>query len=287
MRVHLVDGTYELFRNWFGAPRAVAPDRREVGATIGLLRSLAAMLRDPQVTHIGVAFDSTVESFRNRLWSGYKSSEGIEPELLAQFPLAERAARALGITTWGMVEFEADDALATMADRCARATAVAQVLLCTPDKDLAQCVRGTRVVQFDRMHGVLIDEDGVNGKFGVPPPSIPDWLALVGDAADGLPGVPRWGRKSASLLLARYRTIAAIPAHPSEWEVKVRGAAGLSSSLEQHRDAAALWRELATLRTDVPIAESPEELRWRGVPASELEVLCAELGTRAPQLARR
>jgi 5'-3' exonuclease len=196
--VHLVDGTYELFRAHFGAPSATAPDGTEVGATRGLFRSLRALLREPGVTHVAVAFDHVVESFRNRLFPGYKTAEGMPPELLAQFPLAEEASRALGLVTWPMVEFEADDALATGAARYAGAPGVERVLLCTPDKDLAQCVRGARVVGFDRMRRRVLDEAGVRERFGVGPASIPDWLALVGDSADGIPGVPRFGEKSAS-----------------------------------------------------------------------------------------
>ncbi len=284
MLIHLVDGTYELFRNFFGAPPATGPDGREVGAVRGLLRSLAALLRDDDVTHVGIAFDTTIESFRNELWAGYKTGEGIEPELLAQFPLAERVARALGIVTWSMIEFEADDALATAADRYARPESVERVLICTPDKDLAQCVVGSRIVQFDRMRSTLTDEAGVVEKFGVLPSSIPDWLALVGDAADGLPGVPRWGKKSASVVLARYGAIDAIPADEASWDVTVRGAAALAKSLSEHRDEAMLWRELATLRRDTGLEESLADLRWRGADATRLAELCDELGVSPPRL---
>jgi 5'-3' exonuclease len=276
--VHLVDGTYELFRAHFGAPPATAPDGAAVGATRGLLRSLQALLREPGVTHVAVAFDQVVESFRNRLFPGYKTAEGVPPELLAQFPLAEEATRALGLVTWPMVEFEADDALATGAARFAGAPGVERVLLCTPDKDLAQCVRGARVVGFDRMRRRVLDEAGVRARFGVGPESIPDWLALVGDAADGIPGVPRFGEKSASAVLGRWAHLEAIPDDPSRWDVPVRGAAALAASLAGHREAAGLYRTLATVRTDVPLAEDLEALRWRGASADRLAALGARLG---------
>jgi 5'-3' exonuclease len=284
LEVHLLDGTFELFRAWFGAPRAAGPDGREVGAVRGLLRSLAAWLREGRVTHAACAFDTVIESFRNQLFAGYKTAEGVEAELLAQFPLAERAAAALGLAVWPMREFEADDALATGAARLAGRDAVGRVLLCTPDKDLAQCVDGGRVVQFDRKTAAVTDADGVRARFGVEPASIPDWLGLVGDAADGLPGVPKWGAKSASTLLARYRTIEAIPADPAAWDVKVRGAAALSASLEEQREAAALWKRLATLRRDVPLDAEPDALRWRGPDREGLAALCAELGIAAPRI---
>lgn len=278
MQVHLVDGTYELFRSYFGAPPATAPDGREVGAVRGLMSSLYMLLREDGVSHVGCAFDTVIESFRNELFAGYKTGAGIEPELWAQFPLAERAARALGVTTWSMVEFEADDALATAAVQAAADAAVGRVLLCTPDKDLAQMVSGTRVVCLDRKKKVVVDEDGVRAKFGVGPASIPDWLALVGDSADGIPGVPKWGEKSAAAVLGRWERLAAIPGAAAAWEVKVRGAAALSASLEAHREAAGLYRRLATLRTDVPITATPAALRWPGVRRAELEELCAEIG---------
>jgi 5'-3' exonuclease len=278
MRVHLVDGTYELFRAHFGAPAATAPDGTEVGATRGLLRSLLALLREDGVTHVACAFDHVIESFRNRLFAGYKTGEGVPEELMAQFPLAERATQALGLVTWSMVEFEADDALATAAARFADAPGVEEVLLCTPDKDLAQCVRGERVVCFDRLRRRRLDEVGVVGKFGVPPASIPDWLALVGDDADGIPGLERWGAKSASAVLARYRHLEGIPDDERSWEVAVRGAPALAQSLREGRVQAGLYRLLATLRTDVPLAEGFEDLRWRGARRRALEALCRELG---------
>ncbi len=278
MDVHLVDGTYELFRAHFGAPAATAPDGAEVGATRGLLRSLQALLREPGVTHVAVAFDHVVESFRNQLFPGYKTAEGVPPELLAQFPLAEEATRALGLVTWPMVEFEADDALATAAARFAGAPGVERVLLCTPDKDLAQCVRGTQVVGFDRMRRRVVDEAAVRARFGVGPASIPDWLALVGDTADGIPGVPRFGEKSASAVLARYAHLEAIPDDAARWDVPVRGAASLAASLASHREAAGLYRTLATVRTDVPLGEDLEALRCRGPRPDLLEALGRRLG---------
>ncbi|HXB53812.1 MAG TPA: 5'-3' exonuclease H3TH domain-containing protein [Vicinamibacteria bacterium] len=278
MRVHLVDGTYELFRSHFGAPPASAPDGTEVGATRGLLRSLLALLREDGVTHVACAFDHVIESFRNRLFVGYKTGEGVPEELMAQFPLAERAAQALGLVTWPMVEFEADDAMASAAARFADLPGVEEVLLCTPDKDLAQCVRGEHVVCFDRLRRRRLDEVGVMGKFGVLPASIPDWLALVGDDADGIPGLERWGAKSASAVLARYRHLEGIPDDERDWEVTVRGAPALGRSLREGRVQAGLYRLLATLRTDVPLVESLEDLRWKGGRRKDLEDLGRDLG---------
>jgi 5'-3' exonuclease len=278
MKVHLVDGTYELFRAHYGAPPANGLDGTAVGATRGLLRTLLALLASPGVTHVACAFDHVIESFRNDLYGGYKTGEGVPPELLAQFPLAERATRALGIVVWPMVELEADDALATAAARWSDADAVEQVVICSPDKDLAQCVKGSRVVCLDRRQRRLLDEAGVREKFGVAPASLPDWLALVGDSADGYPGVPRWGAKSASAVLGRYARLEAIPEFEREWEVPVRGAAALGESLRAHRAEAALFRRLATLRTDAELPESLEDLRWRGARRGELEDLCDLIG---------
>ena len=248
MRIHLVDGTYELFRAYFGAPKATGANGSEVGATRGILWSLLSLLRDDRVTHVACAFDHVIESFRNDLFPGYKTSEGVPEDLLAQFPLAERATRALGLVTWPMVEFEADDALATAATRWGDAPEVEQVLICTPDKDMTQCVRDGRIVCFDRMRRKMIDEAAVVEKFGVPPASIADWLALVGDSADGYPGVPRWGAKSAAAVLAHYGHLEAIPNSERQWSVNVqrRGRSrGLSSRtsrrgvpLSSSRDAA-------------------------------------------------
>jgi 5'-3' exonuclease len=279
MKLHLVDGTYELFRAYYGAPSSVA-DGHEVGATRGILASLLSLLREPDVTHVGCAFDHVIESFRNQLFDGYKTGEGIDPELLSQFPLAERACEALGIVCWRMVEFEADDALATAAARFADAQGVEQVVICSPDKDLTQCVRGRKVVCLDRMRRRVTDESGVAERFGVPPASIPDYLALVGDSADGLPGIPRWGAKSTAAVLARYEHLEAIPESEADWDVKVRGAAALAQNLALKRTEALLYRRLATLRTDVALDESLGDMKWRGADRAGLEALCGEIGER-------
>jgi 5'-3' exonuclease len=280
MKVHLIDGTYELFRSWFGAPESKSPTGQEVGATRGFLRSMAAMLRDADVTHIGCAFDHTVESFRNDLFEGYKTGEGLDPELFDQFPLVERASRALGFVTWPMVEFEADDALAAAAAKFRDAPGVEQVVICSPDKDLCQCVRGNEVVTLDRRREIVLDEEGVRDKFGVSPESIPDYLALVGDAADGIPGIARWGAKSASLVLGKLAHIENIADDHEAWGVKVRGGATLAHNLSEQRDDAMLYRTLATLRADVAIDESLEDLRWTGPDRPALEALCQDLGER-------
>jgi 5'-3' exonuclease len=280
--VHLVDGTYELFRAYYAMPTMRAPDGREVGATRGLLRGLSAWLRDAQVTHVAAAFDHVVESFRNDLFEGYKTGEGIDPDLLAQFPLAERATRALGIVTWPMVELEADDALATAAAQLVDHPEVQRVVLVSPDKDLFQCVVGDRVVVSDRFRDLILDEGGVQAKLGVAPASVPDYLALVGDAADGLPGVPRWGAKSTATVLARYGHLEAIPPDPTQWDVKVRGARALVESLEAHREEAQLYRRLAILRTDAVIDASPTALRWPGPDTPALADLHTDLGMRPP-----
>ncbi len=275
-KVHLVDGTYELYRAYYGAPKALVAGR-EVGATRGILRSLLSLVREDGVTHAGIAFDHVIESFRNEIFSGYKTGEGVPDDLMSQFALAERATQALGVVTWSMIEFEADDALATAASRFSEAPGVEQVLICTPDKDLAQCVRGRRVVRLDRMRRLLLDEAGVVEKFGVSPRSIPDWLALVGDSADGIPGIPRWGEKAASTLLGRFGRIEDIPDDPGRWDVGVRGAAALASNLAARRDDAALYKKLATLRTDVPLAESLDDLEWKGAHRDDLVALCREI----------
>jgi 5'-3' exonuclease len=278
MRVHLVDGTFELFRAYFGAPHAVSPLGLEVGATRGLLRSLLSLAREPHVTHIACAFDHVVESFRNDLYEGYKTGEGVPADLMAQFPLAERAAHALGCVVWSMIEFEADDALATAAARFGASVDVEQVVICSPDKDFAQCVRGSRIVCLDRIRRRIIDEAAVVERFGVPPSSVPDWLALVGDSADGFPGVPRWGARSASALLARYGHLDAIPESEGAWDVPVRGAAALAASLRERWSDALLFRRLATLREDVPLKERVNDLRWAGARRVELSALCREIG---------
>ena len=278
MQIHLIDGTYELYRSYYGAPSARGPDGREVGGTRGLLRSLAALLRSGDCTHVAIAFDHVIESFRNDLFDGYKTGEGIDPDLWAQFPLAETAAEALGMVVWPMIDFEADDALATAAARFGRANSVERVVICSPDKDFAQCVAGERVVLWDRMRDRIFDEAGVMEKWGVLPGSIPDLLALMGDSADGIPGIPRWGQKSSSTLLAEYGRLEDIPSDPDEWAVKVRGAAGLSSTLEASREDALLYKRLATLRRDVPLAEKLADLRWRGADRKKLQTLAQSLG---------
>lgn len=278
MQVHLLDGTYELFRSYYGAPEAKSPDGREVGATRGLLRSLWSFLKSGRVTHAACAFDHVIESFRNKLFAGYKTGEGMDPALYGQFRLAERAAHALGLVVWPMVDFEADDALATGARVYRKARGVEKILICSPDKDFAQCVRGQEVVLYDRFNEVEIDEEGVRTKWGISPASIADWLALVGDTADGIPGVPKWGAKSASSLLSVYGSFEQIPELASAWSIKVRGAEALAASLNAHRLEAKLYKQLATLREDVPLQESLEDLRWQGARRQELTSLCDELG---------
>ncbi|HKO46912.1 MAG TPA: 5'-3' exonuclease H3TH domain-containing protein [Polyangiaceae bacterium] len=277
MNVHLVDGTYELFRAFYAVPSAKNAAGLEVGAVRGLARSLLALLREPGASHVAVAFDHVIESFRNQLFDGYKTGEGIDPDLWGQFELAERVCSALGIVVWSMVEFEADDALATAALRFAQAPEVEQVLIASPDKDLAQCVIGTRVVCLDRMRKKVLDEAGVNEKFGVTPAQIPDYLALVGDTADGIPGVPRWGAKSAAAVLREYGSIDAIPDSVASWRVPIRGAAALAESLAGRRADALLYKRLATLRVDVPLTENLADLRYRGAVRAPLEALAAEL----------
>jgi len=240
MKIYLVDGTYELFRNYFGAPPKKAPDGREVGAALGLLRSLLLLLSRPDVTHVACAFDHVIESFRNDLFPGYKTGAGTDPDLLAQFSLAEEAVSALGVVVWPMVEFEADDALATAAARFNDEKTVEQIVICSPDKDLAQLVSGNQIVCWDRRRDILIDEAGVVEKYGVRPGSIPDWLALVGDSADGIPGIPGWGAKSSASVLAHYEHIEKIPDNPEEWGVSVRGATRLAENLAQGREEALL-----------------------------------------------
>src|SRR5512138_3731314 len=280
MKVHLVDGTYELFRNFFGAPSRKAPDGREVGATLGLLRSLLMLLTTPGVTHVACAFDHVIESFRNDLYPGYKTSAGVDPDLLAQFPLAEEAVAALGLVVWPMVEFEADDAIATAAKRFGKAKSVEQIVVCSPDKDLAQLVSGQRVVCLDRRREITIDEAAVVEKFGVLPESIPDWLGLVGDSADGFPGVKGWGAKSASAVLFQYRHLEAIPADPAKWKVdsiSAGRASSLAAALAEHHEEARLFRRLATLQTDAPVQERLADLEWRGALPS-LKKVCHALG---------
>ena len=276
MRVHLLDGTYELFRHFFAMPRQTDRDGKEAAALIGVLGSVLGML-EGGTTHIGVATDHVIESFRNDLWAGYKTSAGIEPELLAQFHPLEDALRAMGVVVWAMVEFEADDALAAAARLAAESPAVEQVIICTPDKDLSQCVRGQRVVQLDRRKRELRDEAGVVARFGVGPASIPDYLALVGDSADGFPGIPGWGEKASGAVLSRYVHLERIPVSHTQWEVPVRGAARLAAVLQENRELAMLFRTLATLRTDVPVFKDVDELRWRG-PTPTFRELAERLG---------
>ena len=288
--VHLVDGTYELFRHFFspgGSHRNASGD--EVGATRGVLRSLLGMVADG-ATHVAVATDHVIESFRNDMWPGYKTGAGIDPELWAQFPLFEEVMDAAGFTVWPMIEVEADDALAAAAQVASDDPTIGRAVICTPDKDLAQCVRDPRVIQFDRRAGVFRDEAGVREKFGVEPGSIPDWLALVGDAADGFPGLPGWGAKSAAKVLARYGHIEDIPRAPGQWDVTVRGSAALCSTLVERLDDALLFRRLATLETDVDVG-TPADWRWTG-PRTGFDELCGRIDaadslTRALRLAAR
>jgi 5'-3' exonuclease len=277
MKIHLVDGTYELFRNHFGAPPKKAPDGREVGATLGLLRSLLMLLGSPDVTHVGVAFDHVIESFRNELYSGYKTSEGVDPILLDQFPLAEKAVSALGVVVWPMIEFEADDALATAVSRFRKSKSVEQILICSPDKDLSQLVEGKKIVCWDRRREIIIDEAGVVEKFGVKPESIPDYLALVGDAADGYPGIQGWGAKSTSTVLAKFKHIESIPRDPKKLPLGLGRATTLVENLGQNYEDALLFRELSTLREDVPLKENLKDLEWQGA-YPRLKKLCHELG---------
>jgi 5'-3' exonuclease len=275
VKVHLLDGTYELFRHHFGVPKGDRDPADEVAATRGVLWSVLQLFEEG-VTHLGVATDHVIESFRNDMWPGYKSSVGMPPELLAQFPLVEEALGTLGVVVFPMVDLEADDALAAAAVTAAADPDVEQVVIMTPDKDLAQCVSGTRVVQFDRRAKAFTDEAGVKAKYGVPPESIPDWLALVGDSADGYPGLPGWGKTSASAVLAKYGHIEDIPEHHFRWDVNVRGAARLAAALNEQRDLALLFRDLATLRTQPAVMNDVEELRWRG-PGDGLEKMANSL----------
>lgn len=280
MRLHVIDGTFELFRAHYSKrPGRFAPDGMDVKGTVGVVSSLIGLLDDPdeQVTHIAVAFDNPIESFRNDEFAGYKSGEGMEPAIVAQFDLVEDAVAAIGVTVWSMDRYEADDALATAAKRWR--DQVAQVRIMTPDKDLGQCVTGNRVVQVDRMRRRVIDEDGVVAKNGVPPASIPDWLALVGDTADGIPGIPRFGAKTAAALLSRYGTVEAIPPHSVHWDVNVRGGMRLAATLNERRDDAALYKHLATLVDDVPMSETLDDLRWQGADRNLFQELESRVGT--------
>lgn len=277
MKVHLIDGTYELFRCHFGAPSKKNSQRREVGAARALARSLAAWLRTGEVTHVACAFDHVIESFRNDLFDGYKTSEGIDADLYQQFELAERAVAALGIVVWPMVDFEADDALSTAAVRFAKSKSVDQVLICSPDKDFAQCITGKKIVGYERSKQKILDEGGVREKFGVSPASIPDLLALVGDTADGIPGIARWGMKSASAVLAVYGSLEKIPIKATDWKIAVRGAEALAENLAANRNEALLYRRLATLRYDVPLKETLKDIEWQGGDRKAIDALREEL----------
>lgn len=275
MEVYLVDGTYELFRHYYAMPSARDQDGREVAAVRGVLASVLGMIK-AGATYVGVATDHVIESFRNGLWPGYKTSAGVEPDLLAQFPLLEETLSAAGILVWPMVEFEADDALAAAAAAAARDARVERVIICTPDKDLAQCVCGTRIVQLNRRTRIIHDEAGVIQKFGVPPASIPDYLALVGDTADGYPGLPGWGAKSAAAVLAKFAHLESIPADWQEWHVNASHAGTLAHTLAVERDRALLFRKLATLRTDIPVLEHVDQLQWKG-PTPDFAQIAARL----------
>ncbi len=283
MDVHLIDGTYELFRHFFAVPAAADMNGQEIGAVRGVLGSVLSMI-EGGATHLGVATDHVVESFRNDLYPGYKTSEGVAPELLSQFPILEEALEAMGVVVWPMVYFEADDALASAASNAAQDELVRQVLICTPDKDLAQCVVGTRVVQLDRRQNILRDESGVVAKFGVRPESIPDYLAVVGDSADGFPGVRGWGAKAAASALSQYPHLEKIPKDWREWDPSIRKARALSESLLSAWDDALLFRTLATLRLDVPVFNTVEDLRWKG-PRASFEEYCRRIN--APNLVGR
>ncbi len=283
MNVHLVDGTYELFRHFFAVPAAADVNGQEIGAVRGVLTSVLSMI-EGGATHVGVATDHVVESFRNDLYPGYKTSEGVPPELLSQFPILEVALEAMGVVVWPMVYFEADDALASAAAKAALDDSVRQVLICTPDKDLGQCVVGTRVVQLDRRQNILRDEAGVVAKFGVKPQSIPDYLAVVGDSADGFPGVPGWGAKAAAATLSQYRHLESVPKDWRAWDPSIKRARVLSESLFTAWNDALLFRTLATLRLDVPVFDSVEDLRWKG-PRENFEECCRVM--KLPNVMRR
>lgn len=283
MRIHLVDGTYELFRHYFAVPKARNDQRQEIGATRGVLNSMLSLL-DSGATHVGVATDHVIESFRNDLYPMYKTGAGIEPELRSQFEPLENALRSMGLVVWAEVEFEADDALASAAVKAADDANVEQVIVCTPDKDLSQCVKSDRVVQFDRMRNVVRNEMGVVEKFGVHPESIPDYLALVGDTADGYPGLAGWGPKAASSVLSVYKHFEHIPKDAGQWPPSIRGAKKLAATLQQFWDEAVLFRKLAQLRADVPVFETVEELCWKG-PRADFEETCASL--KAPEMFKR
>jgi 5'-3' exonuclease len=280
MKLHLVDATFELFRAYYSRPPRRGPDGRPVNAVQGLIDSMLSLLREPDVTHIGAATDHVIESWRNDLYPGYKSSAGMDPELLAQFRDAERALAALGMPVWAMVEDEADDAIAAAVERFGAGPEIEQVIICSVDKDLGQLVDGTHVVLRDRMRRITYDEAGIVTKFGIAPASIPDYLALVGDSSDGFPGLPGWGAKSAAAVLARWKHLDAIPASALDWEVPLRNASRLAATLQQERSSAILFRRLATLNRDaeIGVTASLDDLAWRGVPRAQFVALCEELG---------
>ncbi len=283
MKLHLVDGTYELFRAHFGAPPKKSKSGQEVGATLGLIRSMMLLLSDPEVTHVAVAFDHVIESFRNKMYKGYKSSAGVDAVILNQFELAEKAVSALGMTVWPMVKFEADDAIATAVARFKKVKSVEQVVICSVDKDLTQMVDGDRVICWDRRREIVLNEQGVTEKFGVGPQSIPDFLALVGDSADGYPGIQGWGEKSTAAVLAKFKHIESIPKDPQKLPLGLGRATTLLENLQQNYKEALLFRELSTLRTDVPLKETLADLKWQGA-YPRLKKLCEELGdTRIPE----
>jgi 5'-3' exonuclease len=278
MKIHLVDGTYELFRAHFGAPPKKSQSGQEVGATLGMLRSMLLLLSDPEVTHVAVAFDHVIESFRNKMYAGYKSSEGVEKVILDQFPVVEAAIKALGLVTWPMVKFEADDAIASAVAKFKKSKQVEQIIICSVDKDLTQMVEGDRVICWDRRREITLNEKGVTEKFGVSPESIPDFLALVGDSADGYPGIQGWGEKSTSAVLAKYKHIEAIPKDPNKIPLSLGRATTLLENLQNNYKDALLFRELSTLRTDVPLKETLADLKWQGA-TTKLKKVCKELGS--------
>lgn len=278
MNLYLIDGTYELFRAHFGAPARTAPDGRPIGAVAGLIQSLLMLLREERPDFIACAFDHVVESFRNDLFDGYKTGDGVPEDLFGQFELAESAARALGIAVWPMIEFEADDAIASATAKWKDDARLEKTVICSVDKDLMNLVEGSRVVVWDRRRKLTYTETEVVERFGVQPSSIPDYLALVGDSADGIPGVPRWGAKSTATVLSEYGRMEDIPDSYDDWTVTVRGGGTLARNLADRREAAALYKILATLRTDAPISESLDCLRWEGAPQNEYLALCEELG---------
>ncbi|HNH27072.1 MAG TPA: 5'-3' exonuclease H3TH domain-containing protein [Anaerolineales bacterium] len=280
MKIHLVDGTYELFRAHFGAPPKKSKSGQEVGATLGMIRSMLLLLSDPEVSHVAVAFDHVIESFRNKMYASYKSSEGVDPVILNQFPVAEAAIKALGLVTWPMVKYEADDAIATAVAKFKKVKSVEQIVICSVDKDLTQMVDGDRVICWDRRREILLNEKGVVEKFGVSPESIPDFLALVGDSADGYPGIQGWGEKSTSAVLAKYKHIEAIPKDPNKIPLGLGRATTLLENLQSNYKDALLFRELSTLRTDVPLKETLADLKWQGV-YPRFKKVCEDLGNQS------